>query len=269
MGGESASTVRTVGTAIHAPKTAELIAAQLRRQIVGGELKEGASLPPEAELMEQFRVSRPTLREAFRILEAESLIVIRRGARGGAKVTAPQLAVAARYVGLLLQADHVSIGDVYEARSIIEPAAARMLAERRTAQDLEDLRACIEELRDLVEGEAGTEGADQLAWSWSMGSQRFHDLVIERAGNRTLAVQAGVLREVISSHLAVAVARLFDPVLSPEGFRKSIRSYTKLVDHVAAADAEGAEKHWRRHMEVAATILMRGDDAKATVDLFA
>jgi GntR family transcriptional repressor for pyruvate dehydrogenase complex len=268
MGSESASVVQTVGERIRAPKTAELIAAQLRRQIVGGELKEGVSLPPETELMAQFHVSRPTLREAFRILEAESLIVIRRGSRGGARVTAPQLAVAARYVGLLLQAEHVSIGDVYEARMVIEPAAARMLAGRRTTQDLEDLRACIDRLRDAVESQADS-AEPGVVFAWSMGTQEFHDLVVERAGNRTLAVQAGVLREVISAHLAVAVIRLFDPVHTPEGYRKSIRSYTKLVDLIAASDAEGAEKHWRRHMEVAAAVQMPGDGAAAPVDLFA
>jgi DNA-binding FadR family transcriptional regulator len=259
-------TVRTVGEMIRAPKTAELIAAQLRRQIVGGDLKEGVSLPPEAELMVQFHVSRPTLREAFRILEAESLITVRRGSRGGAQVVAPQLGVAARYVGLLLQFDHVSIGDVYEARAVIEPAAARMLAERRTSADLDDLRACIEQLRDIIDTQADT---DPDPIQWSVGSQRFHDLVVERAGNRTLAVQAGVLREVLSVHLAVAVSRLFDPVHTAEGFRKSIRSFTRLVDLIAASDAEGAEKHWRRHIEVAAATLLRGDGAQATVDLFA
>ena len=225
--------VRTVGEMIRAPKTAELIAEQLRRQIVSGDLKEGESLPPEAALMGQFHVSRPTLREAFRILEAESLITVRRGSRGGARVVAPQLAVAARYVGLLLQFDRVSIGDVYQARAVIEPAAARMLAQRRTTADLEELRACIEDLRDLVERQADTE-ADPV--QWSLGAMRFHDLVVERAGNRTLAVQVGVLREVISVHLAVAVARLFDPVHTPEGIRKSIRSFTKLVDLIAASD---------------------------------
>lgn len=267
MAAEPGDGPRNVGETIRAPKTAELIAAQLRRQIVSGELEEGASLPPESGLMEQFRVSRPTLREAFRILEAESLIGIRRGARGGARVTAPQLSVAARYVGLLLQTDHVSIGDVYEARAVIEPAAARMLAERRTPQDLEDLRGSIERLRDVVEREAGSDGPDLL--TWSLRTQHFHDLVIERAGNRTLAIQAGMLREVVSAHLAVTVPKLFDPVQTPEGFRRSIRSYTKLVDLIAASEAEAAEKHWRRHMEAAAAELIRGDDAKATVDLFA
>jgi GntR family transcriptional repressor for pyruvate dehydrogenase complex len=260
-------TVRAVGEMIRAPKTAELIAAQLRRQIVVGELKEGATLPSEAELMMQFQVSRPTLREAYRILEAESLIFIRRGSRGGAQITAPQLGVAARYAGLLLQTEKVSIGDVYEARSIVEPAAARMLAERRTPADLEELRACIERLREMIDGEADNDAPDLLAWS--MGVQRFHDLVVDRAGNRTLAVQAGVLREVISQHWAAVIPRMYDRVHTPEGFRRSIRSYTKLVDLIAVSDADGAEKHWRRHMEVATSELMRGEEARATVDLFA
>jgi GntR family transcriptional regulator, transcriptional repressor for pyruvate dehydrogenase complex len=80
-----------------------LLAARIRGQIVRGELKEGDRLPSEIELMERFGVSRPTLREAFRILEAEDLISVKRGSRGGARVTQPSLSVAARYVGLLLQ----------------------------------------------------------------------------------------------------------------------------------------------------------------------
>ena len=74
-----ASDTRQVGRNIRAVKTGEMIASFLRSKIVRGEFAEGDSLPPEAELMRQFEVSRPTLREAFRILETESLIVIRRG----------------------------------------------------------------------------------------------------------------------------------------------------------------------------------------------
>jgi len=68
-----------IGTATRAPKTGELVAGHLRRQIVRGELRPGETLPLEAELMEQYGVSRPTLREAFRILESETLISVRSG----------------------------------------------------------------------------------------------------------------------------------------------------------------------------------------------
>ena len=69
---------------IRVPKAAELVADKLRRRIVRGELKEGDKLPAESTLIEALGVSRPTMREAFRILEVESLITVSRGARGGA-----------------------------------------------------------------------------------------------------------------------------------------------------------------------------------------
>src|ERR1700758_2004663 len=67
------------------PKMADRVAAVLRRMFVRGEIPEGTMLPPESELMERFGVSRPTLREAFRVLESESLIQVHRGVRGGAQ----------------------------------------------------------------------------------------------------------------------------------------------------------------------------------------
>ena len=87
------------GVKVRVPKMAELVAAQLRRKIVRGELAEGEALPSESALMAEFAVSRPTLREAFRVLESESLISVRRGARGGARVQVPEGTVAARYAG--------------------------------------------------------------------------------------------------------------------------------------------------------------------------
>jgi GntR family transcriptional repressor for pyruvate dehydrogenase complex len=254
-----------VGPALRAPKTAELIASYIRGQVVRGELKTGDSLPPETVLMEMFGVSRPTLREAFRILEAESLITVRRGARGGARVVSPDIAVAARYVGLLLQMGGTTIADVYEARTVIEPAAAGLLAARRSRQDLDDLNACVEHLVGLVESDKQFRDAD----IWSQAIMRFHDLVLERSGNRTLAVQAGVLREVVAMHLSTVVMRTFDHPDTQDQFRKLVRSYRKLVLLIDARDADGAERHWRTHLEVMGRRLLRDDTgAKAVVDLF-
>ncbi|GAA3695504.1 FadR/GntR family transcriptional regulator [Streptomyces iranensis] len=252
---------------VRAPKAAEIIAKSIRRRIVLGELREGDTLPSEADLMAQFGVSRPTLREAFRIMEAESLISIRRGARGGARVLAPDLSVAARYVGLLLQLSGTTIGEVYDTRVIIEPAAVHRLATRRKERDLEDLRACVEELRKLVEAAKADPGisldaGSRLAW-------RFHELLIERAGNRAMAIQWGVLRDVMETHLASAVSRSSDRSDAVESFRRSVRSYSKLVAFLEAKDAEGAQRHWRKHMDVSSKILLGTEaDPKAVVDLF-
>src|SRR5271170_2697474 len=254
-----------IGQRVRAPKTAELIASRIRGQIVRGELTTGQTLPSEAALMEMFGVSRPTLREAFRILETESLINVRRGARGGARVVAPDIAVAARYVGLLLQVTHTTIADVYEALMVTEPAAAGVLASRRTRKDLDDLNGCIAGLAGLAESDEQVRDAEARL----RATQCFGDLILERAGNRTLAVQAGVLREVVAMHLRTAVPRTFDRPGTREEFRKAVKSYRKLVLLLDARNAEGAERHWRAHLEAAGRVLLGGDiGSRAVVDLF-
>jgi GntR family transcriptional regulator, transcriptional repressor for pyruvate dehydrogenase complex len=253
-----------VGRNIRTAKTGETIASYLRARIVRGDLAEGASLPTETELMRQFDVSRPTLREAFRILETESLIAIRRGARG-ARITAPRVEVAARYVGLIMQTSGTTLADVYEARTLIEPEAAALLAQRRSDRDIADLSACVDELATRVS--AGAERAD--AEAWSRDAQRFHDLLMERAGNKTLEIQLQVLREVTDSHLVLAARQPADAASTVSGFRRLIRSYRKLIEYVQARDADGARKHWQTHMAAVGGSLLPEQLRSATVlDMF-
>ena len=257
-----------IGTPMRAPKTAELIAENLRRQIVRGDLKAGQTIPPEQQLMEQFGVSRPTLREAYRILETESLIGVRRGARGGAQVLEPDPMVAARHVALLLQLQGTTIQDVYEARLVGEPACARLLATRRTQQDLADLREVADGLGELLAAGATTT-PDMSQWSGT--TYRFHELIMQRCGNKTLAVQGAVLADIVAVHLSQAIATGMSREVDaqPARFKKTLRSYEKLIRLVEAKDADGAEKHWRAHMEVAAKYIFRFDpDNKPLVDLF-
>lgn len=263
------SPVSYVGQVVRAPKTAELIATLYRRRIVRGELRPGDTLPSEQQLMVQFGVSRPTLREAFRILEAEDLISVKRGSRGGARVTQPSLAVAARYVGLLLQVQGTTIADVYEARMVLEPACARLLARRRTKQDLTDLGACLDEMRAMVDV-LGAERAEVLPTArWSQLAWRFHELIMERSGSKTLAVQGGVLRDIVETHLTLAVGRDFSGSAeeTADALQRNVRSYAKLIELIDKRDGAGAEKHWHAHMEAAGKLLLR--EELSVVDLFA
>jgi DNA-binding FadR family transcriptional regulator len=116
---------------VRVPKAAELVAASIRSAIIRAEIASGENLPPEAKLLEMFEVSRPTIREALRILEFEDLISVSRGARGGAKVKAPSPDFVSRAMGVALQARNVVLGDIYQARMIVEPAAAKLAAESR------------------------------------------------------------------------------------------------------------------------------------------
>ena len=136
---------RRASTAVRSPKTAELVAGTLRRMVVDGQLKDGDFLPNEAELMTHFGVSRPTLREAVRVLESERLVEVRRGSRTGARVRVPGPEIVARPAGLLLELSGATIADVMVARSGIEPMAARLLAESGTPEAFDELEQMLAE----------------------------------------------------------------------------------------------------------------------------
>src|SRR5262252_10976690 len=121
------------------------IADELRAMIVSGRLSEGDSLGREPELVERFGVSRPSLREALRILEAEGLITVVRGVYGGVVVHEPDQRLTARTASLVLRARNVSLADVFEARALLEPMAAKAVASKRGR------RAAVKELNQLID----------------------------------------------------------------------------------------------------------------------
>src|SRR6185312_11962673 len=133
----------SASAAVRSPKTAELVAGTLRRMVVDGQLKDGDFLPNEAELMAHFGVSRPTLREAVRVLESERLVEVRRGSRTGARVRVPGPEIVARPAGLLLELSGATIADLMVARSGIEPMAVRLLAESASQEALDELETML------------------------------------------------------------------------------------------------------------------------------
>lgn len=235
---------------VRVPKTAELVASHIRRRIVLGELRENDALPPETALMEEFNISRPTLREAFRILESEGLITVRRGARGGARVQEPTTDVAARYAGLVLQHRGATLADVLEARVIVEAPAAGMLAARR------DRATVAKQLQQKLDSLDPAEPS------------RFHEFnarVVELTENQTLVLVTAML-EHISQAAAVSYARQH-PDVDNRLARKAHRTRQKLIDLIKAGDAEGAEELWRIHLVEAGKVLAEGAGA-SVVDLF-
>ncbi|MBE8516971.1 FadR family transcriptional regulator [Amycolatopsis sp. H6(2020)] len=242
---------------VRIPKMAELVAIELRRRIVRGELGEGDALPAEAELMAEFAVSRPTLREAFRVLESESLISIRRGARGGARVHVPDGSVAARYAGLILEHRSATLQDVYAARTVIEAPCAGLLAGRRTGDDLDRLRSALAEAESLI--------GDPPAFI--RAHLRFHALVVELSGNQTLVLLNGMVRHIIDranwSHVDLDAGTEENVRANLSGFRAHVR----LVELVAAGDAGEATRVWRAHLERAHEYLLGNKSMTTVLDL--
>jgi DNA-binding FadR family transcriptional regulator len=221
---------------VRVPKAGELVAAALRRQIITGELKPGEPLPNESVLMARFGVSRPTLREAFRILESESIIKVLRGAHGGARIMAPDGAVAARYTGLLLQYQGVPLADVYRARTSIEVSAVGDLAAAPAKT--------IAKLADLVQ-----RGAALLddAYGFAKHDTAVHQAIVDLAGGQTLSVLAAMLLNIMDAHNQHFMS-LHGEAHEKQADQLAFRAQTKLVKLLQAGDAAGAQAHWRKHL---------------------
>jgi DNA-binding FadR family transcriptional regulator len=213
-------------------KMAERIADQLRTQIIRRELVDGEYLPFEADLCAHFATSRPTMREAFRILEAEGLLRIRRGGRHGPQVQAPDAAVLARQLGLLLQYQSVDLAEVYDAFLAIVPDAARRLAAVADAEDIGALRA--QRARCAAASDDGAAFLEE--------STAFLLLVVERAGNPVQSLVTGILAEVLRAHRdAMSAYLVARPRVRARRASEVLASTATIIAMIEAGDASVGE----------------------------
>jgi DNA-binding FadR family transcriptional regulator len=247
-------------TNIRAPKAAELLADALRREIVLGQIEEGEPLSAESSLMETFGVSRPTLREAIRVLENEGLIEIHRGAHGGARVRRPSEDLVARYAGLVLEYRHTTIADVSAARALLEPPCAAAVARRSDQETIRALRAAIDAAEALADDPRAQLDAQQ----------HFHVLLVERAANGTIALLHGAIQRILGAaeHRSAAMSPGHgDHALHADALRDGARAHRRFVELLEDGDAEGAEKLWRHHIEATTDYIIEAGGATTVLDL--
>jgi len=228
----TASTV----TGVYAPKAAEIVARTLRRLIANGELKAGDLVPDEAKLIDQFAVSRATLREAVRLLEADGLIDVRPGARTGARVLLPGPEIVARPASLLLQVSGATIGDVMAARAGIEPVAAKLLAQRGTPSEFDEL--------DSIFAERMSAARDVIRLTET--TSEFHRRLVDLSGNVTLSIMAGMVYEITERNAPAAPQTR--GMLTQNRRQQLLGPYRRLIVLLRARDGTAAEAHWRRHI---------------------
>ena len=241
---------------VRIPKAAAVVAGNMRRGIVRGRYAPGDALPNESELMELYGVSRPVVREALRILESESLIEIKRGARGGARFTLPDIGVAARHSALQLQLAGTTLADLFEARAMIEPAAVRRLAVRRDPESIQQLRAGHEQERSVVD--------DPLIQAEQAAG--FHALLVEVAGNKTLAVLNRLLLQIVERHNRLARERL-PPADAAAVGHGADECHGTTIDLIEDGDADAAEQLWREHLDAIAKASLERLGRTTIVDL--
>lgn len=221
-------------------KSYEQIVRQIREAISSGELRAGDRLPPETELAQRFGVSRPTVREALKILQALNVLRSSPGPTGGTFVRALDSSDVAEqlqeFLALLLNIKGVELQELCEAREAIETMTARRAAERRTEADLDVLHRIIEE--------------DSLKDSDSIVSDiSFHNAVAEASRNRMLSLYM--------SSIHMTVRSVAERYIMPEAKQTSQRQHQEIYEAIRRQDGDLAEDLMREHMRFASDVYRR------------
>ena len=228
---------------VRAPKIPHIIAQQLRAQIASGELRPGDSLPSESEMLKDFGISRPTLREALRVLESETLIQLERGSRRGATILAPSIEMAAQYGGLYLATHDTSLGQIHQVRTILEPPLAGLHAKSVNTKVIKALVKCVKLQRNALE---------QLDYVGAAAAvNHFHEQLVRKSGNIALRLLAGMLHEISANvypQLPMASGRVSKKAIWRRS-EQSTDAHEHLVELIKNKKAARAEQFWREYMQ--------------------
>ena len=206
---------------------------QVRGRLRDGTLRPGQKLPSEREFALQLGVSRNTVREAVRMLEIAGLVSLKKGATGGAFITSDNSDALTQGLVDGLTLSTFTVGELMEARIVLDSAIARDAAAEITAAEVAELRAMVEEARSFASPEQ---------WPDRLRSHlAFEDRMAEIAGNPILKLLNRPLLELTSQ-----VSLRIGPSVGQEIWIQREHLLAALSRH----DGEEAERLVREYLEM-------------------
>jgi GntR family transcriptional regulator, transcriptional repressor for pyruvate dehydrogenase complex len=217
------------------PSTSQVVAERIRSFVACERLKPGDRLGREEDLAREFGVSRPTLREALRLLSSEHLIRASKGPGGGIFVAAtPEqgigLSVSAA-VATMLDARSIGLDELLETRMLLEVPLAGLAAARATEEDVVVLRALVEEVTAAAADHARTLEVDV----------RVHHVIAQIADNRLAGAFTGWIVDVLQPRLAAVI----EPAVVVSVIADQHRD---LLEAIVRGDPGAAERAMREHL---------------------
>lgn len=230
-------------------RASEAIYEQIKALILSGELRPGDRLPSERAMMETMRRSRPTIREALRMLEHAGLIQSLHGA-GGAVVREPGTVEAEESLMVMLRTSRATVAELSEYRRGAETAMVRLAAARRSEADI----AALDKLLRDAEGHLAERQLDRFLDH----DAAFHSALGAAAGNAVASMMAQILSR-------LSLPKTLDTLRAaaePERFAMCSRilsMHREILAAVCAGDADAAERAMDKHIRAF------GDDVKEPI----
>lgn len=221
------------------PRLADKVASAMLESILSDQMAPGDVLPSERDLADQFGVSRTVIREAVRTLNARGLLDVRMGS--GVRVATVEPQVVNDALQLFLWSSTVGYDKVHEVRHMLETTAARLAAIRATDADIENLRACLQKLEDVIDD------VDRAARE----DLEFHRQIARSTGNELILI----LHDSIGSALIAIRVEVMNE--SVEVGRSALRAHAKILGAIAAHDPDAAVGAMEQHLAEVASAQTR------------
>jgi GntR family transcriptional repressor for pyruvate dehydrogenase complex len=219
---------------IRTKKAPQQIISQIRKQIFEGKLLPGDKLPPEKKLMEQFNVSKQTLREALRALEFIGLVEILKGNTGGACIAEMDSEIAQELLADFLYFKKLSIHHVTEARKVVEPYAAGVAAVSITDTDKAKLKDLIDQTRKAYQGD------DHSQYSYT-NDLEFHCVITNSTKNPLLILVVDFIESLMSDKKSTMK-------LTKEMLGDILNAHERIYKAIEKGDSDRAREEMSKHI---------------------
>lgn len=207
------------------------IARRIQQGIAEGTLAPGEKLPAERDLAQRLEVSRVSVREAYRSLAELGLLVVKRGAEGGAFINDVDHEPVTRSLSLMLRLGRTSLEELTEARVLLEPLIARLAAQRADATDIERLDDLLQKQEATIKGDGNPRRYDL----------RFHRLVAECTKNLPLIM-------VMNSVADLALEAIAQMEIGRDVNRHVLDFHARITDAIRRGDGDAAHKIMLKHV---------------------
>jgi GntR family transcriptional regulator, transcriptional repressor for pyruvate dehydrogenase complex len=208
--------------------TYQRVVEQIEQAILSGEIQPGQHLPSERELMVQLSVSRPTVREALRVLQSQGLIASKPGGRGGPVVLPVSPETLGRSFTMAARIASLSLSELVQFRIVLESSACQLASALHTPEQLDQMRDAVERMEtQLANGSEDFNRADL----------DFHAAIWDASHNSLLRVCGQAVAGSILNLMNDRMQRSEDSLSAMEGALERDRA---LFEAIAAGDSAAA-----------------------------
>ncbi len=226
----------------------EEIVRQVKQLIADGKLKSGDQLPPERDLAEKFMVSRTSVREALRALQSRGLVEIRAGE--GAFVRDISVEMLIEPLALVILPHREAVGELFEARRLLEPAIAALAARRATREELAEMERILDDqAKEVAHGRTGV-----------VQDTALHGAIANSAHNRAITRIVSALMDLLSQSREESLHTPGRPTRSHEDHRR-------ILEAIKQRDEVAAHRAMLDHLIAVESLVTgaRADEARATL----